>query len=282
MGAFTLLPQVRGPVEHAELVEASGIVASPSAASLLWAHNDSGDSPRLFAMGEGGENLGVVVVEDVPWVDVEDIAAAPCPDGEGPCLYIGDFGNNYGSRTDQAIYVIEEPRPDDERAKVKWLLPLDLQDPQIDVEALVVFPDASAIALIEKVDAPSARVFVAEGPFSDGRPARFVERGTIKSHGVDIGNGLMVTGADLHSTGQQLLVRTYAGVGLYSLQGADDLRNPSAVVGQRVVLGPIDEPQGEAVAFDRTGMGIWTVSEVAGGELHPPLHHFTCEYGMKQ
>ena len=45
----------------------------------------------------------------------------------------------------------------------------------------------------------------------------------------------------------------------------------------RPTYGPLSEPQGEAIAYDASGTGLWTVSEDPEGEEPQPLHHFRCE-----
>ena len=43
-----------------------------------------------------------------------------------------------------------------------------------------------------------------------------------------------------------------------------------------VALGPLSEPQGEAIAYDSAGTGIWTVSESPSRTPGQPLHHYPC------
>jgi len=89
-----------------ELKECSGIVASRQFPGVLWAHNDSGDLPRLFALERSGRILREVHVLGARNVDWEDLTI----DDAGR-LYIGDFGNNKNERRDLVVYVIREPDP---------------------------------------------------------------------------------------------------------------------------------------------------------------------------
>lgn len=99
------------------LREASGLVASHRHAGVLWAHNDSGDQPRLFAFRRDGVAVlpnGVsdparyrgITIDNARNYDWEDITIDP----EGR-LYIGDIGNNNSARRNLAIYVVDEPDP---------------------------------------------------------------------------------------------------------------------------------------------------------------------------
>ena len=80
------------------LDEASGLVIDHG--RMLW-HNDSGDGPYLYTTNLAGELLAVDTLNAAA-VDYEDI----CQDDRG-LLYLGDFGNNTGRRTEQTIYIYD-------------------------------------------------------------------------------------------------------------------------------------------------------------------------------
>src|SRR5687768_689361 len=90
-------PQAVGRIQDAQLNEISGIVESSVHPNVFFVHNDSGDSPRLFAVDRAGRLLAELLLETVPLViDAEDIALGPAPDGRR-FLYLGDTGNNFAS-----------------------------------------------------------------------------------------------------------------------------------------------------------------------------------------
>jgi hypothetical protein len=116
----------RGRVAHAPIDEISGMVRSRWQDNVWWVHNDSGDSPRLFAIDSTGAvhrapwSAGDYAVgaeadssANPPWpgvqlgaaahIDYEDIAV------EDRTLYLGDIGNNGNARRDLGIYVLREP-----------------------------------------------------------------------------------------------------------------------------------------------------------------------------
>ncbi len=65
----------------------------------LITHNDSGGEPALYEIDTAsGQVLRKVIVQNATNVDWEDIAIDPS------YIYIGDFGNNLGDRTDLKIY----------------------------------------------------------------------------------------------------------------------------------------------------------------------------------
>lgn len=281
-GSYTFLPAVKGHLEGDALVEVSGVVASPSNPAVLWMHNDSGDSARLFAVSVDGAALGELLLDDVAAEDIEDIAAAPCPDRSGPCLWVADTGDNDQLRDDAVVYAVPEPavgpsRPlDGAVARELWRFSVTYPGGPVNSEALVVLPDGSGFLLFEKTAAPEARVFRSPAPLVDG-PLLLEEIAHVTSPGVDIEHGRKITGADLHPSGRALVVRVYTGVFEYRLSGLDDLERLSELEPVTVTFGPLDEPQGEAVAYDELGVGIWSLSEDPDNNGGQPLHHYLCE-----
>jgi len=92
-----------GRLNETLLNETSGVVASRQNPGVFWAHNDSGDSARVFAFyircGKA-HSLGYFTVDGISagnTQDWEDISIGPGPDGR-QWIYIGDFGNNGGWR----------------------------------------------------------------------------------------------------------------------------------------------------------------------------------------
>jgi hypothetical protein len=276
------------PVDQATLadvalVEASGIVPSPTQDRVLWLHNDSGDASRLFAARTDGVQLGRVFLRDVVARDWEDIAAAPCPDARGPCLYVGDIGNNRHNRRDLAVYVLPEPAVDPERPfgeifaesfqRYPFRYPLDGNP---DSEALVVAPDGSTFYVLEKIDWDQARIWRHPGPLVPDVEVELVELHAFPSQGALSPGGRQITGADLHPSGTRLVIRVYSGVYEYRFDRAGGLDRLDLAEVIEVVRGPASEPQGEAVAYDHAGTGLYTISEDAGGRGGRVLHHYPC------
>ncbi len=267
------------------LRETSGVVALRHNPDVLWLHNDSGDRGRLFALATDGTPLGQLAVPglDHATLDLEDIAAATCPDGSGPCLWLADTGNNLLDRTDLAVYAVAEPAVTKARplgqatASRVWRLGVTYDRPAIDSEALVVAADGRAFHLFEKVDGKTARVFAATGPFVDGAALTMTTAGTLTSPGLSVRLGRMITGADLHPDGDRLLLRVYTGSYEYRGLAAGWASTLDAATRVTVALGPLTEPQGEAIAYDHAGRGVWTVSEDPKLATAQPLHYYPCQ-----
>lgn len=83
----------------------------------LWTHNDSGGDPELYALDTvTGMIVQKLVLRNAVHTDWEDITA-----GNGK-IFIGDFGNNTGNRTDLRIYVVDS---------AQWNGPVDSADAQV-------------------------------------------------------------------------------------------------------------------------------------------------------
>jgi hypothetical protein len=265
------------------VTEASGIVASRLNPGVLWVHNDSGDDARLYALAADGASLGSLKLTGVEASDFEDIAAARCPGGDGHCLWVGDVGNNNFDRQDLSLIIVEEPLVGvqglgDAEARPAFVVELSYPGDPINSEALIVEPDGSGFALFEKIDGRELRVFGHSGAIVDGARVDLEELASLDSPGIPIERGLMVTGADLHPSGDAILLRLYTGVFEYRLERGGGVESMGSVEPSLVVAGPLSEAQGEAVAYDEEGTGVWTVSEdrqLMPGQM---LHHYRCEF----
>src|SRR5688572_15906829 len=81
-------PTSLGTVQSSLITEASGIAVSRQHEGVLWIHNDSGDSNRIFAMTFRGAPLGTFTLSGASAIDWEDIAIGPVPP-QGNYIYVG-------------------------------------------------------------------------------------------------------------------------------------------------------------------------------------------------
>ncbi len=83
-----------------ELQENSGIIVYDS---LIWTFNDSGNDPVLYGVGTQTGAIKIKIqVSNAQNIDWEDIAQ------NDSSIFIGDFGNNEGSRQDLKIYILNK------------------------------------------------------------------------------------------------------------------------------------------------------------------------------
>jgi hypothetical protein len=84
----------------AQLSENSGMTESDG---LIWFINDGGNEAALYGYNHGSNSVErTVIVKDVTNTDWEDISQ------NGQNIFIGDFGNNAGDRSDLRIYIIDK------------------------------------------------------------------------------------------------------------------------------------------------------------------------------
>jgi len=268
---------VEGPAVGEEaLVEISGLVASPSRAGLVWMHNDSGDGPRLYAVDAEGQPR-VRLELPVEARDWEDLAAAACPDRSGPCLWVGDIGDNARARDGIIVYAVPEPQSDGEHlAQRVWRFPLTYPGDVRDAEALVVSPSGDTFWLFEKDEDDRVNIYGPRGPLVDGVAGEMEKVGRFTAPGLDIEMGRMVTAADLHPSGERLVLRVYTGIYEYRFEADQGPADLDDVNPRLVAFGPLSEPQGEAVAYGEEGDAILTVSEDLQQQPGQPIHRFPC------
>ena len=118
-----------------DVPEASGLAVSRRHEGLLWTHNDSGNTPVLFAIDESGDIRGRVRVP-ANMRDWEAIAAAPCKSGD--CLYLGDIGDNAFARRQVQVLVVPEPDLTDARTMPPDTYTVNYPDGRHNAEAMFI------------------------------------------------------------------------------------------------------------------------------------------------
>lgn len=223
-----------GRLAHEALGEVSGIVKS-GRGDFYWVHNDSGDSPRLFAIDGEGTPLKPPwmpidladwpghAIDNATHFDWEDIALA---DG---VLYVADVGNNGNARRDLGVYVVNEPDPlAIPRMRALSYLPVRYPDQEehpgdvwhFDCEAVFV---ADGVLHFLTKHRQSRRI-------GEGAPGTKLYR--LDTHHTDAENVLtlvgrrddvfQVTAADMSPDGNRLAVATYTTLWLFDRPAYDD------------------------------------------------------------
>lgn len=100
-------PTIAGRIQHPDLRELSGLNRSGHTPGRLWAINDSGAEPLLYALNESGESLGSFTVTGATNYDWEDLTVATL-DGL-VYLVIADIGDNVSRRPHVTLYFVAEP-----------------------------------------------------------------------------------------------------------------------------------------------------------------------------
>jgi hypothetical protein len=258
-----------GTVAHSSLDEVSGIAASQQNSDVLWVHNDRGGSARVFAMNRQGTHLGIYNLSGATNYDWEDIAIASGPVAGVDYLYVGDIGDNNGSRIYVRVFRVAEPVVDSHQSPIETTLTgvdtitLVYPDGARNAEALMVDPVTKDIYIISKTDSFS-RVYRAPYPQSTTSTITMEYKCELpwnKAAGGDIsldGDMIIVKTGEPSNNRASLWLRP-AGTNLWD-----------AFSGTECTVPFLSELNGEAVCFDGDGWGYYTTSE----RLHQPIYYF--------
>lgn len=257
-----------GEVAAGQLKEISGLAASRRHLGVLWVHNDGADG-RLFAIRTNGQTAAVFEL-GAPISDLEDIAVGPGPEPNVPHLYVGDIGDNDARRRAIAVYRLPEPDlPSGTTAKrpaplnVFEKLKLRYPDSPHDAEALLCDPQTGDLLVATKQKKRS-RLYLAPA-------ARLTDRAEIVLAFVREIPVPDVSAGDISPDGQRILVRRENAAFLWTRAPGESLAAAVGRVSRRVpVIGPPQEPNGEAIAWRPDGAGYYTLSE----GKRQPIYYF--------
>lgn len=264
-----------GALDDGELTELSGLVSGRRDPSRWWAHNDSGDTARLFQLEAAGDGTvarvaTVELVDDrgdpIDARDWEDLAIGPPDTGDGAAtLYVGDIGDNAGVHPSIRVHRLAEPDPADGETvrATPETLTLTYPDGAHDAEALLVDPLDGDLLVVTKDWSLGGASEVYRAPAGlDGGSTTELEH--VASLPLPVGT--LVTAADVSPDGSVVAVRSYGAVALYERPAGEPLWAAFATT-------PCDGPaprerQGESLGFAADGASYVTVSEGDGSVLH--------------
>jgi hypothetical protein len=260
-----------GRIQDTQLNEVSGVVESRKNSQVLFVHNDSGDSPRFFAINRAGDVLAELTLETVPLlIDAEDIAIGKGPGG-GSFVYLGDTGNNFASfgvgipRRKAVIYRIPEPEiPVSARQlklPVKEAFPIVFTFPQgaRDVEAFFIDPQSGDLFIISKQPDGHSQVLSAAAATLAAGGGELTLVGELRFGQAPLSGSPMPTSASISRDGSAILVRTYSSVFLFRRAAGESVmaalsKAPAPQVSPQ-------EGQGEAIGFVDSDAAFVTISE---------------------
>jgi len=254
-------PQGHGNVENPGLGELSGIAASFRHDDVIYAHNDSGDTARFFAMSSMGADRATYELEmGADNDDWEDIARAPCASGD--CLYIADIGDNELARDRYTIYLVAEPAMIEPGTHPIAFDRMHFTYPEgpLDAEVLLVHPVTGAVTIVTKTEIGPASIYEL------GTLAADDDAVAQKVGDVDPPDGRSeFTGGSIHPDGTGILLRTSSRLFHYPMQ--PEQTAAEALRGEGCQLELAVETQGEAVTWLRGGAGIMTIGEAAAAPI---------------
>ena len=253
------------------LVELSGLVASRAQPGAFYAHNDSGDTARFFALSSTGVIAQTFNLDGGTATDWEDIALGPCP--AGTCVYLGDIGDNTRVRTNYAIYRVPEPTVTFGSINVPWeRFPFAYPGgAKHNAESIFMHPVIGRLYLVTKEDSGPSEVYRFPLPFD---ASRTVTLELVTTLTIPTATDRPLTAADVNPCGTAVLLRMYNRlVELRLPPGETDFEKIFAV--DPVAVPVASEQQGEAVAYGADGRRYFTSSEKLVDP--PPMYEYRCQ-----
>jgi hypothetical protein len=249
-----------GVVGSSRLDELSGLETADVSPGVLWAIEDSGNDPALFALDPNGAELAELPVqaENVDWEALD-----ATPDGT---LHIGDVGDNLRTRSAVTIYSVDAPS--DPRAADGPLAAIATTvrypDEPHDVEALFTDPLTGDLFLVTKALDQRTLTFERDSivyriPSPAGGEVSAEEVGRLQ-----VGTLEMVTGADMATDGSTIALRTYASILFWERDPAESVAD--ALKREPCTLDGPPDRIGESIAIDTDG-SVLTSSEGAAAPI---------------
>lgn len=268
-----------GEIESDDIQEASGIVASLTNDNVIWTHNDSGDSNRIFAMNTQGKHIGEYFLNDSQNRDWEDIAIGPGPEEGLHYLYVGDIGDNFSENDIKHIYRVIEPQLDHSSNSNSIQLDgvesisFQYEDGNRDAETLIIDPLTKDIIIISKREETAVHIYSLSFP---------QETDTILTANLimtkdfypndNFVTSQWIVGGDISHDGKEILVKSYNDVFYFSRKSNQSFYD--ALNNEEVKFPYITEPQGEAICWDANISGYYTLSEEADDANQPSHLYF--------
>ncbi len=265
-----------GNVREGGVIEASGVAESRRNPGVLWMHNDSGDTHRVFAVGRDGTPMGIYDFSGARLSDTEDLAIGPGPEPNVNYVYVGDVGDNAIRRASIRVRRFPEPRILPMVPTPRITLDEELEtftlrypDGSHNCESIMIDPANGDFYVMVKSGDGVSPVYRAPAPLSNEDGDIIMEQVANLNFGPAPLNGSRnTTAADISPSGREIIVRTYSRVFLWR-------RPPGMTVGEAFgtpvcPMPHANERQGEAIGYGQDDNGYYTVSEGA----NQPIFYF--------
>jgi hypothetical protein len=227
------------------------LAASSLYPGLLWAINDGGDKPLLYAVGSDGADLGAFRVKGASNYDWEALASFRLQDGA--YLLIADVGDNWEQRQTVTLYVVKEPSitaaglGGDSAVPIAWQIDFTYEDGPQDCEAAAVDPVTQSVLLLTK---HGVSPMLYEMPLQPAAAAAPLVARPLASVPTDM---------DLSPDGRAAVVLTYNHAYLFRRRPGDEW--PEAFLKKPRRLRFETLMQQEAACFGFYGKTVWVTSE---------------------
>jgi hypothetical protein len=253
-----------------DLTEISGLVASRLNPGVLWALDDSGNGPDLFALDEDGNLLQKYTIANATNRDWEDLTIGRGSNPDEEYLYVGDFGDNSSSRSNYQIVRVAEPIVPVERTGTISLTGavfyFRYPDGPRNCEAMLMDWEDGIIYLIQKASGVGHVYKFPSGMAPSWDATHPVD--LIQASGTGIVSGL-ITGASSSRDGERVLIRQYGNIWEYVRPAGAEFEDIFDEDPLPVDVGGATGQQYEAIAYSSDGTALYTSTEKAGSATIP-------------
>lgn len=272
-------------IQDDRLKEISGMGVSLRQPGVLWVHNDSGDEPRLFAVGPDGRILGILNVTNAGARDWEEMVVFEM-DGK-KFILIADVGDNGSIRQDTIIYIIEEPDPADfaanftQQIEACAVIRFRYEDGPRDCEGVAVDIPNREILLISKRTEPPVLYRLPLTPTRDDDDPALIAKRSVPLSGIVPPTAVeraipgrlgqyrsQVTAFDISPDNKTAAVLTYGNIYLYTRSENSSWSDTLAGEPTRIPVQGL--PQAESICFDEGGATLLLTTE----DKQPPLQRY--------
>jgi hypothetical protein len=250
--------------------EASGLMVSRKNPGVLWTHDDSGDSSRVFAMTKSGKHLGIYNIANASFRDWEDMGLAKI---NGTWyLVMGDIGGN-DPRTQVQVYLVPEPTVSATQSAVTTTiggtirLNLNYPSGEHNAEGLFVDPIDNSIYIVTKKSTGYTRLFRKRAPHVASTTtlgqAAAIDFSKAPLRINDDQGSRVATAAEISSDGDEILIKTYQSTFLWR-------RPAGSTVAQAMATAPCTMPNGggETIALSPDSGTYYTTNEPAFSAIY--------------
>jgi hypothetical protein len=274
--------QRSGRLGDDRLVECSGIDTSLAAGNLIWAINDNGHGPFIYALRIDGRSMGRVLVVGAQNRDWEGLDTFLWQGR--PMILIADFGDNQQQHDTHTLYIVEEPKLEGEgfsessTVKLAWRIVFSYPDHKHDAEAVSVDAAGGKVLILTKRDNPPLLFELPLIPSDDPIVAK--KTAAVRQIPPPSGEDLLhkygkyrsqPTALDLSPDGRQAVVLTYKHAYIFNRESLDSWA--AALSGQPQTI-PLPLPQDrsdfrqrEAICFVAGGRALLITSEGHGAGI---------------
>lgn len=127
------------------LAEISGIATSTRYDNIVWAHNDSGGGPYVYAVDITDCKIKATIT--LSGVDARDFEAIAMGKGQ---IWLGDIGDNLDSWPNVELLSFKEPKELTDQAVTPTTYRFTYEDRPHNAEAIMVDPDSNQVWVITK------------------------------------------------------------------------------------------------------------------------------------